>query len=377
MTTFKHGPESTYTAAQIVVRSLEDRLELIDNEDYPFLRTIGLGTGGSVANTKYEWQYDETIPVTDIVGSNFTGGDLTLTVTHGDYFKPGDLILIDSEILWVLSVSDEVLTVVGAMCGTTGAAHTTADTIYIIGNAQVEGSSPGAARQVVVSQVYNYTQIYSEDVEIFGSDTEIDYYGISGSAKLDYRLDKRMRELYQKMEQGLWYAKRNMPLDNNTPRVSGGLAQFLSTNTTDKSTAALEESDIVDELESIFNACGQEEVPDLMVGNSWVKRKMTAWYRGLITTERTERVGGARVDTIETDFGTVDFLLDHLVKPGELYLLNTRYIDSVVLGNRSFKELDATLPGKDHIARRILGEYGWRVRNEKTMAKIYGFSTTT
>lgn len=310
---------------------------------------------------------------------NYASGGTTYTVSNGEYFRPGDLFLVDSEIFWVLAVAGDDLTVTGAMCGTSAANHdgsSTAKTLYILGNAHVEGSSPGTARQVVTSQVYNVTQIFSEDVEIFGSETEIAEYGIAGNAKLDYRLDKRMRELFQKMEQGLWYAKRNEPTDNTTPRVSGGLAQFLSTNITDKSSAALEESDIVDELESIFNACGQEEVPDLMVGNSWVKRKMTSWYRGLIQTSRQERVGGARIDTIETDFGTVDLLLDHLVKPGELYLLNTRYIDSVVLGSRSFAELDATLPGKDHIARRILGEYGWRVKNEQTMAKIYGFSTS-
>jgi len=103
---------------------------------------------------------------------------------------------------------------------------------------------------------------------------------------------------------------------------------------------------------------------------------MTGWYRGLIQTGRAERVGGARIDTIETDFGTVDFLLDHLVKPGELYFVNPQYIDSVVLGSRVLSELDATLPGKDHIARRILGEYGWRVKNAQTMPWIYGFSTT-
>ena len=377
MATIKVGPESTYTATQQVVRSLEDHLDLIINDEYPFLRTIGLGSAGSVDNKKYEWQYDELIPVTDAVGAGgWTAGGAVLLATTGEYFKPGDLFLVEDEIIWVLAVAGDNLSVTRAMCGTTGATHAAAKVIYILGNAQVEGSSPGAARQVVTSQVYNVTQIFSEDVEIFGSETEMAEYGIAGAAKLDYRLDKRMRELYQKMERGLWYAKRNEPTDNNTPRVSGGIAQYLTTNTTNKATAVLEESDIIDELEIIYNAYGQEEVPDLMVGNSWVKRKMTGWYRGLIMTGRAERVGGARIDTIETDFGTVGLLLDHLVKGGELYLLNTRYIDSVVLGSRSFKELEATLPAKDHIARRILGEYGWRMKNEQTMAKIYGFSTT-
>jgi len=376
MPTIRVGPESTFTGTQQVVRLLDDYLDLIVNDEYPLLRTIGLGGAGAVDNFKYEWQYTELIPVKDLLGANYTAGQVVMTATYGEYFKPGDLILVDSEILWVLAIEGAVLSVKPAMCGTTGANHTAGATIYIIGNAHVEGSSPGTARQVVTTQVYNVTQIFSEDVEIFGSETEMNEYGVTGAAKLDDNLDKRMRELYQKMERGLLYAKRNVPTDNNTPRVSGGIAQFLTTNITDKASAALEESDLIDELEIICNAYGQEEVPDLMVGNSWVKRKMTGWYRGLITTDRAERVGGAVINTIETDFGSLDLLLDHLVKPGELYLLNTRYIDSVVLGDRSFKELDATLPGKDHIAHRILGEYGWRVKNEQTMAKIHTFATT-
>lgn len=54
MPTTKVGPESTYTGAQQVVRSLEDRLDLITNDSYPFLRTIGLGSAGAVDNKKYE-----------------------------------------------------------------------------------------------------------------------------------------------------------------------------------------------------------------------------------------------------------------------------------------------------------------------------------
>jgi len=379
MATVKIGPESTYTGTQQVVRLLDDRLDLIVNDEYPFLRMIGLGSGGAVDNTKYEWQYDELIPVTDTSSMNYVAGGTKYTVTNGGYFRPGDLFLVDAEIFWVIAVIGNDLTVKGGMCGTTPANHDgsgTAKTLYILGNANVEGSSPGAARQVVTDQLYNFTQIFSEDVEIFGSEVEMNEYGITGLAKLDYRMDKRLRELYMKMERGLWYLKRGAASDNNTPRVSGGMAQFLGGGT-NKAGAALEESDIIDELEAIFNACGQDEVPSLMVGNSWVKRKMTGWYRGLIQTGRAERVGGARIDTIETDFGTVDFLLDHLVKPGELYFVNPQYIDSVVLGSRVLSEMDATLPGKDHIARRILGEYGWRVKNAQTMPWIRGFSTTT
>jgi len=103
---------------------------------------------------------------------------------------------------------------------------------------------------------------------------------------------------------------------------------------------------------------------------------MSQWYRGLVQTDRAERVGGVIIDVIETEFGRLDYLLDRNVMADELFFLNTEFISSVVLGNRTLKEFDATIPGKDHIARRVLGEYGWKLKNPQTMHFIYGFSTS-
>jgi len=103
---------------------------------------------------------------------------------------------------------------------------------------------------------------------------------------------------------------------------------------------------------------------------------MSGWYRGLVQTDRAERVGGVVIDRIETEFGTLDYLLDRNVMADDIFFLNTEFIDSVVLGNRTLKEFDATIPGKDHIARRVLGEYGWTVRNPQTMHFLTAFSTT-
>lgn len=377
MATVNVGPETTYTGAMVAVRSLEDHLELIANDAYPLLRAVGFSSYGSVSNKKYEWNEDSLIPLDDAVnmgaGAGATG---KITVDNGEYFRPGDLLLIESETVWVTSIDGDDLYAQRGYAGTTPATHADDTPVYNIGHAELEGSAPGQARNVATTQPYNITQIWSEEVEVYGSETQMENYGVDGAQLLDYRLDKRLRELYQKMERGLLYAKRYVPTDNTKARVSGGLAQFLSTNVTDKSGAVLEEADIVDNLQSIFNACGPEYVPDVMLGNYWAKRKLTSWYAGLIRTERTERTGGVIVTRLECDFGSVDFMLDHLVKTDEVYLLNMEYIQSAVLGSRSLQEFEASIPGVDHVARRVLGEYGWVVKNEQTMSKLYNFSTT-
>jgi len=380
--TVRVGPESTFAtelAGFQPIRSLEDHLDMICPDDYPLLTTVGLGSGGSVNSLKYEWQEDTLIPLEDAIdmAGNMDNSQTNMVVDHGGYFRPGDVLLVEDELMWVKYIEGNTLYVKRAFAGTSAASHNNNTVVYNVGNAQLQGSAPGAARNVEIAQYYNYPQIWSEDAEIFIEDTQVAYHGMSGAELLNYRLDKRLREMYQAMERSLIYGKRNAPSTNDEPYASGGLATFLSTNLTDKSGAALEEKDLIDVLESIFKACGASYVPDLMVGNTWPKRKMTAWYRGLITTERAERVGGARIDHIETDFGDLDLMIDHLVKPDELYLLRTEDISSVTLGNLGLTEWDATIPGKAHQARRAYGVYGWKVKNEKTMAKIYNFSTTS
>lgn len=294
------------------------------------------------------------------------------------YIKPGDILMNNDELMWVLSVDGEVLIVDRAYAGTSADALADNDPIYIIGNAMLEGSSPGRSRSIAVTTPYNTTTIFSEDVEITGSETQYDLYGPDGGQLLQMRLDKRMRELYQKMERWLLYSQRYEPTTNTTARLSGGIAYYLANTTGSKVSVsgALAESDLIDEMETIFNESGAQYVPDLVVGNSWPKRKWTAWYRGLITTERAERVGGAKITTIETDFGTISYMLDHLVISDDLFMLNTQFIKTTALGNRTLKEFDATIPGKDHLARRLLGEYGIVVKNPQTMRWLTGFSTT-
>lgn len=393
------GPETTYSSNMVEVRQLEDALTLISPDEQPLLDIVGLGNR-AVMNWKFEWQEDELFPTVlyadggggQVLADETSGTQSSMTVqadTSGGsaagFVQPGDLLLIGDEVLWVLSVDGEDLVVIrgyGQDDATTAAIADNAR-IDIIGRALQEGSSPGYTRYIAPTQPYGVTQIWDENVEITGSETQIENYGVSGPELLNYRLEKRMRELKEKMEKSLLYGERYSQTDagfsdNSQARTSGGIKFYLDAegSVTDLSAAALTEDDIVDTLQTIWEDAGSQFVPDMMVGNIWPKRKMNQWYRGLVQTDRAERVGGVVIDMIETEFGMIDYLLDRNVLSDHLFLLRTEDIDSVVLGNRTLKEFDATVPGKDHVARRILGEYGWELRNPQTMHLIENFSTT-
>jgi len=107
-----------------------------------------------------EWQRDEDIPLTDVLGAAITSTSAAqITVTYGEYFNLHDVILIDSELMQVLATdaTNNYLTVTRGFAGSTAATHSSAVTVYRLGSARPEGSSPGWAQQVAVSTPFNYT----------------------------------------------------------------------------------------------------------------------------------------------------------------------------------------------------------------------------
>lgn len=372
------GQETTYTTGLIPIRQLDAHLYSTNKTDYPLLKAVGLDSLAGVKNTKIEWQYRSLMAVEDTLGAALDNSSTTVTPSNIIRFSLGDVLLIDSELLWVTTVGSSTLTCARGYAGTTAAAHSNGAKVYILCNARPEGSAPGTARHLNISTDYNYCQIFDDVAEVSGTQAAVDYYGVADS--LDDRIDQIMNELYQKIERAMLYGRRYLPSDNTQARTLGGLVQFI-TNATDLSAQALTEADIIDVMQALAASVAQSFMPDIIVGNAWAKRKVTSFYAGTSgqprTMERAERIGGYFVTRIETDFGTLDFVLDHLVKPDQLWFLNTEDIEFGPLEGRAFAEYDASTPGTDHIKRRVLGEYTMRVLNPAAMYYLYNFSTSS
>lgn len=375
------GAESTYTGTTVPVRQLSDHIYSTDKDEYPLLKAIGLDSfDEEIFATKVEWLKFSGIPTKDTLAAAYTAGGTTLTVSNSEYFKVGDILLIDNELFWITSINygADQLTVTYAFAGTTNANHANGSTVYKIGNAQLEGSSPGTHRAASFDTEYNYTQIFDlGTAEVTGTEEAVKSYGVD--SLMQFRIDQNLRKGYMEMERAILYGRRAVG-SANSARAMGGLTQYV-TDVVDKGGAALAEADIINRMEAIWGRCGAEFRPNVMVGNSWAKRKVTSFYAGSSGAprfyERQERVGGYYVTTIETDFGTLDFILNHLVKPDELWLLNLDYVMMGPLRGRSLRDVEASTPGADHFKRRIFGEYTLKVVNPDALALIKNFSTSS
>ena len=329
-----------------------------------------------------EWQRDEFIPLSDVLSAAITStSDPSITVTYAEYFALNDVVLIDSELLLVLSVdtSANTVTTTRGFAGSTAATHSNAATVSRLGAARPEGSSPGWSQQVAVSQPYTYTQIWDATVSITGTEAALKNY--APDDLMAFRLDKRMAELYQMMEKALLYNSQRYVGTATAGRMTAGL-DFWVYDKNNLSSAAITFDDIEDALQDKFTSFGLSNVPDTLWVNAWAKRKISSWGIGTIRTDRTENVVGNEITVLETNFGTVQVELDHLITASHAWLLNMNTIQIGPLNGRGFQEIDASVAGDDLTKHRVLGEYAFIIKGEDAATdglnvKIYGISTTT
>src|SRR6185312_3292652 len=95
------------TPSALFVRNVPDWTKKQKRTDTPFTKLIGRGSPQSNPMLKREWGWGSPSPVVDVMNdaSGINTTDTTITVTNGSYFAAGDLILIDDEIIRVVSIS--------------------------------------------------------------------------------------------------------------------------------------------------------------------------------------------------------------------------------------------------------------------------------
>lgn len=375
------------TGAQKTV--ITDAIDIIDPRDVPVIKFFGInGDPGKfdIVNwpgTKVYWLEDSLSTITTALDGTWASDWTTLNVTAGTgkYFKPGDLVKVygavsgdyETNIVRVSSISTDALTVDPDYDGSnpTGTVAESGATVELVGSARTEGEDADYERSnTSVSSDYNYTQIFQDDLKISRTADKISQYGKGG--EWDYQAAKKMPELMRQMARTFYWGVRAE--DDTTGagiRSMGGLHQFISTNSTNLASAALTRKDIHDEMQDCWDEGGN---PDLLICNAWVKRKISDMFEGYVRTTRNESTGGVIIDTIATEFGELDILMDRWCPSDRLYLVESQYIGFLAYDPFFWEMLAKT---GDAMKGQVVGEYTLVVKNEQAHAMIYGISTSS
>ncbi len=278
------GTRTTYTDTTPQKRSIADMIGMIDWTEAPLLKLLGLNGESkfrllNFPRTKVEWLEDTMAPrsgtVNEALDSSETGVDVA--TGQGDYLKAGDVILVDSELMYVSSVATDTATVVRGFAGTTAASHSDQAAWKLATVARLEGADFTTGYTTSVTNPYNYTQIFSEAVKVTGSEQNDEKYGISDT--MAYHISKLMGDggkagkLPILLQQAAYYGKRAAG-SSTTARAMGGIEQYVTTNVTNLSSAALTRKSIEDLMQLCYLAGG---APNTLVCNAWLRRKISSF----------------------------------------------------------------------------------------------------
>ena len=381
--------------------NIVDVIDAIDPRDIPLLSVLGFGQEASASagadslkfpciQPQHTWLNDQLIPSVSLVVSSSGGPPVTsvvVTAGEGTLFdgtaNAEDIIMIENGHYKVTAVSTDTLTV-AALDATSPAAPANGATIYIIGNASKEAilATDLTFESTVTTSTSNFTQIFSDIVQVSGSWQATEQYGINDPFSRE--TDKKIKELVIRLERAAHYGRRStsLPTTNGTPfRRMGGLWNYIRNGSgaiaTDGTGGTLTESRLLDLLQSIWVAGGK---PDTIWVGPRQKRALNNFLVPFVTTGRTEGVAGVIVGRYESDFGDVNVVLDRYLKPDDLIVTTNEFLGIGPLkGNGESRALSIMpLPQRGDFQESLLiGEYTMEVRNNtQAHGWLYNLATS-
>ncbi len=357
----RNAQYGTYNQTVGVRLDMDDAIDILSPSDVPLQGWVASEQTNEV---KVEWLEEDLTPQSDTVAS-LTGTDSPWTVTVSDtnIFRVGDVLWNEgkaSAVQYVVdSVTNATVMVVSGFAGNT-VDPIALDVLTIVGQYNVEGGDPLAPRSVERTAKFNYTQIGQEQVAATrtarargargGLYGQMDPY--------DHEVGKKFKELAIRFERSMVHGQRAIS-GGADKRFMGGLLYYITTNSV--SGVKANAGTLISDLQK--KAYDQGGTPSTLMVSPAVK---VAISRNVDTsgrrTTRTETTGGSVIDSYESDFGTVDLVVNRFFPPTKGILMQKEYIKKVTFDGY-FHELLAKTG--DAEKGEIVGEFSLKVKNEK------------
>lgn len=382
------GMMYTFGDTTTTKRTIANLIKNIDPRDVPCVSHFGTKNEKrfrmlNFPNEHVEWLEDTLRPRSTTLAEALDGDEAGVDVASGtgDYFKPGDVILVEDEKMWVSSISNDTLNVTRGWGDSSATSHSTSLTVTYLFSAREEGDESDNTYYTTPTAPDNRSQIFHAEILITGSEQDATQrYGITDQYK--YQLMKwlggrgggngkkgRAGDLMIDLEHTFFYGEE-IARASGTAGAMGGVPSFLSTNVTDLSSAQLTPDALEDEIENCWSNGGK---PNLIICNAFNKRLINSWYEGAARTSRTERTGGVIINEIETDFGTLSVMLNRWCPADEVYIVQDDLMGWVTLRDWFVEPL---AKGGDYRKDQIIGEFSFVLCNEKAHARIHSTATS-
>jgi len=239
-------------------------------------------------------------------------------------------------------------------------------------NAQIEGADFTFAIPGARTRVNNYTQIFTKQVEVSGTQEAVSVAGLDD--EFAYQMEKRMKEIATDVEKALITGTGNSGASGTGRRLKG-LLNAIATNVetgTGTGNEYLSEDMYNKLLQTIWAAGGR---PDNSYVNGFQKRKISAFAttntRYLDMTKMTKLTN--TVSQYESDFGIQTINLDPFMDTDKVLVIQKDMNKVAVL--RGIKPVDVAKVG-DAKRGALVGEMTLEYRNEAADGKITQLNTS-
>ena len=344
-------------------------------------------------NLKYEFAERNSPPISSTIATaatqwNTSGSISGLSVTDATIFVKGDVVLTaDGEIVIVSTVDEsaETITVLArADCGSTQSnANEDGDALFIIGNSQLEGYTPGSyVRFTTAARKYNYFEYFNEDISVSEIEENTAKYGIT--SEYAYQLDQKTLRVAKLLESAVIFGGVNAPT-SSAPGVMCGIAgpastatniDFQTTNTSGSS-AALTEALLDSLIQAIFEQGGH---PNTLMMGPYQKKVFDNLYQPYQRGSMEGNSLGQIVDTYRTSFGNLTVLLNFYMKDAkkgkdmviafEKDLWKIGHFKNMGFGHKRLPETKTTIDGY------VNGLYTTILHNEEFGGYLYSLAVS-
>lgn len=259
-------------------------------------------------------------------------------------------------------------------------------------NTRLEGDDAPAEQERVRGNVSNIVQIHQETVGVSYTKLAATQAkaGVNNAERnpvlneLDWQTEQMLKQMVRDIEYSFLRGTYQKPADNTTVRKTRGLLSAITTNviaapdgdagTGGTQPSALTEDLVLDLLQMVWDNGGiQESETATLLCNSFAKRALTSIF---ITAknyqEASRNVAGVNVQTIETDFGRLNIMLDRHMPADQLAVVSLEQcmpvFQEIPTKGHFFAEPLAKTGAKERV--QLYGEVGLKYGNEKAHGKI-------
>jgi hypothetical protein len=262
---------------------------------------------------------------------------------------------------------------------------------------RLEGADAPAPEARTRTNSYNVVEIHQEALSIsYTREAATGQFAGTGSAvptsaavtgtnpvgdELVWQTQRHLEQIARDIELSFITGTFAQPTDNTQPRKSRGLLQAIQTNVITNATAkALTKDMVIDLLQTTWQNGGiTVSETATLICNAFQKRQLTkAFIEDRDYREQTRNVGGVSLQTIETDFGRLNIMLNRYMPADTVVVASLDELAPVFLRipGRGFLFTEPLAKTGASDRYQIYGEVGLRYGNERSHGKITGLTTT-